>query len=92
LSTAVVLLNVLSFYETLRALVKTAVSAGFIQPYNENLIIFVDGPADPKEQENFDWGNAALDAMKKWQEEHAAGVKPMFDWTKGGRGEALGST
>ncbi|THV07995.1 hypothetical protein K435DRAFT_772314 [Dendrothele bispora CBS 962.96] len=90
----VVLLNVLSFYEPLRALIKTAVSAGFIQPYNEALIVFVDGPAsfNATEHENFDWGSAALNAIEKWQEERAAQTKPLFDWTKGGQGEALSST
>ncbi|KAF5372881.1 hypothetical protein D9758_001554 [Tetrapyrgos nigripes] len=53
----VVVLNVLSFYDPLRVLIKSAIAAGFIRPYNENLIVFVDGPSssDPTEQENFDW-------------------------------------
>ena len=78
--TAVALLNVLSFWEPLRALIKGSINAGFIKPQHEQLIIFVDGPEDPKEHENFDWGKAALEALDNWERET---ISPLFKWSKG---------
>ena len=54
--TAVVLLNVLGFYGPLRDLLRSGVRAGFIQPSNESLVRFVDGPENPEEHATFDWG------------------------------------
>lgn len=53
---AVVLLNVLGFYGPLRDIIRNGVKAGFIQPSNERLITFVDGPDDLTEHGAFDWG------------------------------------
>lgn len=77
---AVALLNVLSFWEPLRALLKGSIEAGFIKPENEQLIIFVDGPADTKDHENFDWGKAALEALDNWER---GSTNPLFNWSKG---------
>lgn len=77
-STAVVLLNVLSFWEPLRALIKTSIQAGFIRPLGEQYVIVVDGPADPQEHEMFDWGKAALEALDSW--EHGKNY-PLYDWS-----------
>jgi len=61
----VVLINVLGYYDPLRALVKSAVASGFIKPMNERLVIFIDGSPgiDPAD---FDWGTAALSALDAW--------------------------
>jgi len=77
---AVVLLNVLSFWEPLRALIKNSIDAGFIKPGNERLVIFVDGPVDTKDHDNFDWGEAALSALDNWERGRSS---PLFDWSKG---------
>lgn len=80
--TAVILINVLNFYEPLRQLIRRAVSEGFIQPHNEQLAIFVDGPSDESEHETFDWGKAALDALDGWKRDR----KGMFEWKEGSIG------
>jgi hypothetical protein len=49
--------------------VKTAVKSGFIRAENESLLVFVDGPSDTKEVEDFNWGKAALKAAQKWHQE-----------------------
>ena len=68
---AVVLINVLGFYDPLRTLIQTAIIEGFIEPQNECLVLFVDGPPGPlyadneewkRAHEEFDWGMAALEA------------------------------
>lgn len=79
LNIAVVVLNILSFFEPLRQLVRNGIQAGFIQAKNENLIIFVDGPSDPKEHENFDWGIAAIAALDDWRKND---FDFKYDWTK----------
>jgi hypothetical protein len=65
LQSAVVLVNVLGFFDPLRALIKNSIASGFIKERNENLITFVDCPpaTDPT---SFDWGAAALSAMDGW--------------------------
>ncbi|EIM91535.1 uncharacterized protein STEHIDRAFT_73452 [Stereum hirsutum FP-91666 SS1] len=78
----VILINVLNFYEPLRQLIRRAVSEGFIQPHNEQLAIFVDGPSDESEHGTFDWGKAALDALDGWKRDR----KGMFEWREGSIG------
>jgi hypothetical protein len=80
---AVILLNVLAFFDPLRELVKNGLREGFIQPYNERLIIFVDGPTDKQAHEEYDWGAAALQALDDWQ---AIGRQPLYDWKQRKRG------
>ncbi|KAJ7632134.1 hypothetical protein FB45DRAFT_911604 [Roridomyces roridus] len=74
----VVLLNVLSFFEPLRQLIDNGIQFGFIKPASKNLILFVDGPSSTAEQEGFNWGEAALEALETWQRD--AG-DALFDWT-----------
>ncbi|KAI0283871.1 hypothetical protein BC826DRAFT_171269 [Russula brevipes] len=64
-SKPVVVLNVLGFFDPLRALIKNAVASGFIKKQNEDLVVFVDCPpaADPT---TFDWGAAAIKATDSW--------------------------
>lgn len=90
LSLAVVLLNVLSFYSPLRDLIRNGVKEGFIQPANEHLVLFVDGPADPSEHETFDWGDAALKALDSWTNVETPVYS--YDWSKrsGDQGEVRG--
>ncbi|KZT20267.1 hypothetical protein NEOLEDRAFT_1140975 [Neolentinus lepideus HHB14362 ss-1] len=75
----VVCLNVLSYWDPLRALLQNGVREGFIPEKNESLITFVDGPANSEEHLTFDWGKAALEALDGWNREERAG---MFDWSK----------
>jgi len=75
-----VLLNVLNFYDPLRSLIRSGIKEGFIQPHNENLVIFVDGPPDMREHDAFDWGKAAIDALDSWD---GGSVQRLpFDWQK----------
>ncbi|KAF8969942.1 hypothetical protein BDZ97DRAFT_1957525 [Flammula alnicola] len=74
----VVLLNVLSFWEPLRTLVRSSIDAGFIKPASERLIIFVDGPKDKEDHESYDWGKAALEALDSWERGRS---NPLFDWS-----------
>jgi len=78
----VIVLNILSFWEPLRQLIKNSVEEGYLRPENEGLLVFVDGPEDHNEHENFDWGNAGIKALETWEK---ANVSPLFDWTKGVR-------
>jgi len=71
------LLNVLSFWEPLRTLVKQSIDAGFIRATSEKLIIFIDGPKDRDEHESFDWGKATLQALDNWT---PGAIKPLFSW------------
>ncbi|KAI0093741.1 hypothetical protein BDY19DRAFT_270476 [Irpex rosettiformis] len=74
-----IVLNVLSFYEPLRQLIRNGVQAGFIKKENETLVIFVDGPPDHAEHESFDWGRAALDAMDSWK---TVDRQVYYNWDK----------
>jgi hypothetical protein len=72
----------------------SAIRNGFIEPANERLVLFVDGPpnllpdatAIPEENpewikahEEFDWGTAALEALDGWDREVEFKKYP-FDW------------
>ncbi|TFK46024.1 hypothetical protein OE88DRAFT_1688329 [Heliocybe sulcata] len=74
----VICLNVLSYYDSLRTLVKNGVREGFIQEKNESLILFVDGPASPEEHATFDWGKAALEVLDNWKRDDEA----TYDWSR----------
>jgi hypothetical protein len=65
LEIAVIILNVLGFYDPLRALIKGAIASGFIKPINERLVNFIDPPPGI-DQASFDWGTAALTALDAW--------------------------
>ncbi|KAG5646699.1 hypothetical protein DXG03_002689 [Asterophora parasitica] len=75
----VVLLNVKSFFDPLRQLICNGINEGYINPSNEALILFVDGPASHDEHDTFNWGAAAIEAVENWESD---GVKYLFDWTK----------
>ncbi|KAJ3545995.1 hypothetical protein NMY22_g2224 [Coprinellus aureogranulatus] len=83
--TAVVLVNVLGFWEPLRQLIKSSISAGFIKSENENITVFVDGPSEHSLHEDYDWGTATLAAVNNWQAEK---IVPIFDWTRTRDGKA----
>jgi len=84
----VVLINVLGFWDPLRQLIRNGIDEGFIQPTNEQLIVFVDGPASREEHDSFNWGEASLKAMDEWQ---APGFRPLFDWTESMDGKEMGA-
>ena len=74
------------FYDPLRELVRTGVREGFINSINEALLIFVDGPEDQSEHEDFDWGSAALDVLDQWQSSRTPST--LYDWTRRKAGDA----
>lgn len=73
----VVIINVLGFYDPLRALIQGSIASGFIKPINEGLVIFIDGPPGIEPTE-FDWGTAALTALDAWTPPGPG----IFSWTK----------
>jgi len=76
----VIILNVMSYYNPLRDLIRNGVREGLIRPQNEKLVVFVDGPTDHGDHESFDWGQAALDAIDAWEHDKVSTL-PFF-WTK----------
>ncbi|KAF5386826.1 hypothetical protein D9615_001624 [Tricholomella constricta] len=76
-SKPVVLLNVLSFFNPLRQLIENGTKEGYINPANQRLIVFVDGPSSHDEHEKFDWGTAALEAIETWKGDD---TKSRFNW------------
>ncbi|KAI0345081.1 hypothetical protein BDW22DRAFT_1353927 [Trametopsis cervina] len=78
-SKPIVVLNVLSYYEPLRQLIRNGVEAGFINRKNESLVTFVDGPSDHASHETFDWGRAALDVVDSWT---AGDREVYYNWSK----------
>lgn len=77
---AVILINVFSYYNPLRDLIRNGIREGFIRPENEKLVVFVDGPADHTTHETFDWGRAAVEAIDAWQHDKVSTL-PFF-WNK----------
>jgi hypothetical protein len=75
----VIIANVLSYFDPLRQMIQNGIKEGFIPPQNASLIIFVDGPADPKDHKWFDWGKAILDALDSWDEGQI--FPHRFNWT-----------
>lgn len=75
----VVLLNICGYYEPIRAMVKNAVDEGFIRAGTEQFAIFVDGPTNLEEHDDFDWGSAALKALDSWAFDDK--VIKAFDWS-----------
>ncbi|TCD62389.1 hypothetical protein EIP91_006943 [Steccherinum ochraceum] len=75
----ILLVNVYSYWEPLRQLIRNGIAEGFISAKNEKLIQFVDGPADHAEHEDFDWGKATLEALDKWE---AVVISYTYNWTK----------
>ena len=60
-------------------MIRNGVEEGYINPRNEKLVIFIDGPADHSEHDSFDWGSAALDVIDKWQ---AVDRECYYDWSR----------
>ena len=79
-SIAVVLANVLGFFDPVRALIQAAISDGFIRPSGINLVKFIDGPSDHSLHESFDWGKALLEETDSWKSHPSYSVG--FDWTR----------
>ncbi|KAJ7768018.1 hypothetical protein B0H14DRAFT_3165124 [Mycena olivaceomarginata] len=73
----IILLNVLSYFDPLRQLIRTGIEEGFIPADNESFVIFVEGPDAHAEHERFDWGTAGLSALASWD---SAAAKPLFEW------------
>ncbi|KAI0792817.1 hypothetical protein C8Q75DRAFT_731407 [Abortiporus biennis] len=90
----IIVLNVNSYFEPLRQLVKNGVRDGFIQAKNEQLIQFVDGPSNLAEHGSFDWGKATVEVLDNW---NGTAATVHYDWTKrqGGdvrKGEEISAT
>jgi hypothetical protein len=60
---AVLLLNVLRYYDPFRAMLENAAREGFGRTDPTLAITFVD-PPDPPDPD-FDWGKSALDALER---------------------------
>lgn len=75
--TAVVLVNVNSFWEPLRSLVDAGIKEGFIKEKNRSLVVFVDPPTSGAE--GFDWGQAAVDALESWRSPLDGG---LYTWAE----------
>ncbi|KAJ6537790.1 hypothetical protein B0H19DRAFT_1222872 [Mycena capillaripes] len=73
----IILLNVLSYFEPLRQIMRNGIEEGFIPADNESFVIFVDGPAAHSEHEAFDWGAAGLSVLVSWD---SGAVKPLYAW------------
>jgi len=63
----IIVLNVLSYFNPLRDMIRRGVELGFIYHQNEHLIQFIDGPPNPEDHVDFDWGRAALEAVEDWK-------------------------
>lgn len=93
LSAAVVIANVLGFFDPIRNLIQDAIRDGFIQNAGVNLVRFVDGPPDHSLHESFDWGTALLEELDSWRGDPSYSLG--FDWTRprnGLKSEALNAT
>jgi hypothetical protein len=92
--TAVILANVLSYFEPLRQLIQNGIKEGFIPPQNASLITFIDGPENPEDQESFDWGVAVIEALESWDKSQFISLD--YNWTSRADGasakEGLDST
>ncbi|KAJ7465999.1 hypothetical protein FB451DRAFT_1041221 [Mycena latifolia] len=75
----IILMNVLSYFDPLRQLIRNGIAEGFIPADNESFVIFVNGPEAHSEHELFDWGAAGLTALAGWD---SAAAKPLFTWTE----------
>lgn len=84
---AVVILNVLGFYDPLQSLIQSGIKEGFIPKHNEKMVVFVHGPADRQEHDIYNWGKAAIDALDAWDASHVECLP--FDWQKEKGAEAL---
>jgi hypothetical protein len=76
----VIVVNVLNYFSPLRELVKNGVKAGFIPEANSDLLIIVDGPEELPQHRTFDWGSAAIKAIKAWEPPVWAGY--AYKWDK----------
>jgi hypothetical protein len=74
----VLVVNVRNYFSPLRDLVRNGIEAGFIPEANAALLVFVDGPEDLGLHDTFDWGSAALKAVKEWKPPVWAGY--AFKW------------
>lgn len=77
---AIVILNVLGFYDPLKDLIRSGVKTGFIQPSNEHIVVFIDGPSQHSEHGSYDWGTAAIEALNSWKFSEVQSYG--FDWKK----------
>ncbi|GAA6038029.1 hypothetical protein JCM8097_007507 [Rhodosporidiobolus ruineniae] len=77
----VVLLNINGFYSHLRSFINNAISSGFIAEKNRNFLTFVDPPSTSPSSIDFDWGQAAINAVREWQRLGSGGATPFsFEW------------
>ncbi|KAI0781391.1 hypothetical protein BD413DRAFT_505009 [Trametes elegans] len=73
----VLVVNVRNFWDPLRELIRNGIREGFILPKNEQLVRFVEGPADHAEHETFDWGKATMDTLDEWQ---GVAASHFYNW------------
>lgn len=76
---AIILVNVLNYYEPLREQIVKGIEAGFIKEENLNLITFVNGPENMEEHATFDWGAAVTKVLDDYRPTGWKGFG--FDWS-----------
>jgi hypothetical protein len=65
------------FYSSLRDWVETSINEGFIAEENRAFMIFVE----EDNTKDFDWGQAALQAIADWEKRGSGGAKALaLDW------------
>ena len=78
-SAAIILVNVLNYYEPLRMQIIKGIEAGFIKEENLNLVTFVNGPENLEEHATFDWGAAVVKILNEYKPTSWKGFG--FDWS-----------
>ncbi|KAG9047603.1 hypothetical protein FS837_001861 [Tulasnella sp. UAMH 9824] len=76
----VIILNVNGFYEPLRTLIDGAIKEAFIQENGRRLVTFIDPPPGVAAID-FDWGQAAVDAIDSWEGPETS----LFTWDEKGK-------
>jgi len=74
------MINVLGYWEPLRALIQNAEEHGFIHPKNVHLIQFINGPTDKSQHVDYDWGADVVKFLDQWQRHDWDGFG--FDWSR----------
>jgi hypothetical protein len=77
---AIIIVNVLNYFSSLRTQLSKGVDIGFIHPDNLALVTFVDGPDNEAEHADYDWGTAVIGALNNWKPGGWEGYG--LDWTK----------
>lgn len=64
-SMAVVLANILGYFDPFQVLVQNGIKDSFIRRIGINPVSFVDGPSDRSVHESLDWGRGMVESKLK---------------------------